>query len=52
MNFIEPEWLYLLTVPFVLMPLLALIGSAKRKKRLTALLGNNANSPEAVRLRH
>lgn len=50
MNFIEPEWLYLLTVPFVLMPLLALIGSAKRKKRLTALLGNNANSPEAVRL--
>ena len=50
MDFIDPDWLYLLTVPFVLMPLLAVIGNAKRKKRLAMILGKNANSPEAVHL--
>ena len=39
MDFIDPDWLYLLTVPFVLMPLLAVIGNAKRKKRLAMILG-------------
>lgn len=50
MNFLEPDWLYLLAVPLVLMPILALIGRAKRQKALAALLGANANSPESVHL--
>ena len=50
MNFIAPDWLYLLILPLVLMPLLALIGRARRKERLNILLGANADSPEAVHL--
>ena len=50
MDFIEPDWLYLLIVPAVLMPLLAIIGNVRRSRRLSALLGAGANSPEAVHL--
>lgn len=50
MNFIEPDRLYFLIVPFLMMPLLAILGAAKRKQRLTMVLGVNANSPEAVHL--
>lgn len=50
MNFIEPDWLYLLIVPVALLPLLALIGNARRARRLSALLGANANAPGAVHL--
>lgn len=50
MNFIAPDWLYLLMIPLILMPILALMGRSKRRKILTALLGTNADSPEAVHL--
>ena len=50
MRFIEADWLYLLIVPFLLMPVIAVISRSRRKKQLEALLGANADSPDAVRL--
>ena len=52
MRFIEADWLYLLIVPFLLMPVIAVISRNRRKKQLEALLGANADSPDAVRLSH
>ena len=50
MRFIEADWLYLLIVPFLLMPVIAVISRNRRKKQLEALLGANADSPDAVHL--
>lgn len=50
MNFSEPEWLYLLLVPPVLIPLAAWAGWNKRKKVLALLLGNRTESGTAVHL--
>lgn len=50
MRFIEADWLYLLIVPFLLMPVIAVISRNRRKKQLEALLGSNADSPDAVHL--
>ena len=50
MNFIEPDRLYLLLVPCLLIPVLAVLGAAKRKKILGQLLGEKADSPEALHL--
>ena len=52
MRFIEADWLYLLIVPFLLMPVIAVISRNRRKKQLEALLGSNADSPDAVHLSH
>ena len=50
MRFIDADWLYLLIVPFLLMPVIAVISRNRRKKQLEALLGSNADSPDAVHL--
>ncbi|MBQ7696290.1 MAG: VWA domain-containing protein, partial [Lentisphaeria bacterium] len=50
MRFIEADWLYLLIVPILLMPVIAVISRNRRKKQLEALLGANADSPDAVHL--
>ena len=50
MNFIEPDRLYLLLVPCLLIPLFAVLAAVKRKKILVQLLGEKANSPEALHL--
>ena len=52
MRFIDADWLYLLIVPFLLMPVIAVISRNRRKKQLEALLGSNADSPDAVHLSH
>lgn len=50
MKFAEPEWLYLLIIPLLLMPLLAAVGNRKRKKILSKLSGSAPGTESAVHL--
>ena len=49
MRFTDPEWLYLLVVPVLLIPFGAYIAYRKRKRILSVLLGNGAKATMAVR---
>lgn len=50
MKFAEPEWLYLLIIPLLLLPLLAAAGNRKRKSILSRLLGDMPAMGAAVHL--
>ena len=50
MKFIDADWLYLLMIPLLAMPVIAVIGDSRKKKLLSILLGKNADSPAAVHL--
>ncbi|MBR2373854.1 MAG: VWA domain-containing protein [Lentisphaeria bacterium] len=50
MKFNAADWLYLLIIPVLVMPVIAAVSNARKKKLLAALLGKNADSPESVHL--
>ena len=50
MRFTDPEWLYLLAVPLLLIPFGAFLAYRKRKKLVSLLLGSRPGAESALRL--
>ena len=50
MRFTDPEWLYLLAVPLLLIPFGAFLAYRKRKKLVSLLLGKRPGAENALRL--